>query len=144
MFRYNNQFKQSPPSLVQFDGFNCKFFDLTREQWDKLGWNEAIPIQREPFTNYETHWIKGKDLIYREEVLSAVENQDAKAEHAARNVRSRRDSMLAETDWTQLADSTIDDASMVLWQSYRQALRDIPQQAGFPLDVEWPEMLIFE
>lgn len=47
----------------------------------------------------------------------------------------RRDKLLAASDWTQLADATVDRE---MWAAYRQALRDIPQQAGFPADVEWP------
>jgi len=48
--------------------------------------------------------------------------------------RSRRDSMLEQTDWRALPDAPGRDA----WLSYRQALRDVPQQAGFPHNVVWP------
>lgn len=50
-------------------------------------------------------------------------------------VRSQRDFLLASSDWTQLADAPVDAAA---WAAYRQALRDIPQQAGFPDSVTWP------
>lgn len=53
----------------------------------------------------------------------------------AKSVRTQRDTKLAECDWTQLADSTADKAA---WATYRQALRDITKQAGFPWTVEWP------
>jgi len=49
-------------------------------------------------------------------------------------VRSERDSLLAATDWTANSDVTMSDAM----REYRQALRDVPQQAGFPHDVVWP------
>jgi len=51
-------------------------------------------------------------------------------------VRQRRTMLLAKTDWTQLSDATVDKSA---WATYRQALRDIPQQAGFPSNVVWPE-----
>lgn len=51
-------------------------------------------------------------------------------------VRSQRNDLLAASDWTQVADAPVDKAS---WADYRQALRDIPQQAGFPENVIWPE-----
>lgn len=51
-------------------------------------------------------------------------------------VRARRATALAATDWTQLPD--VPEATRVLWQPYRQALRDVPAQAGFPFNVEWP------
>lgn len=50
-------------------------------------------------------------------------------------VRNERNSLLAASDWTQLADATVDKAA---WAAYRQALRDIPQQAGFPYNVTYP------
>ena len=50
-------------------------------------------------------------------------------------VRTERDAKLAETDWTQVADAPVDQAA---WATYRQALRDIPDQAGFPTEVNWP------
>lgn len=139
MFRYNNQFKQIPPATVEYQGFRRKFFDLNREQWDKIGWNEAIPVKREPFTKYSTQWVKGDDLIYREEIVTTTMDEAARNEQIASETRSRRDSLLAMTDWTQLQDTTLDATGMILWQSYRQALRDIPQQPGFPLKVEWPD-----
>lgn len=50
-------------------------------------------------------------------------------------VRSERDVKLASSDWTQLADSNVDKSA---WSAYRQALRDIPQQEGFPYNVTFP------
>jgi hypothetical protein len=51
------------------------------------------------------------------------------------NVRSKRDALLVQSDWTQLSDSSADK---VAWASYRQALRDIPQNFSNPEDVTWP------
>lgn len=53
---------------------------------------------------------------------------------AAKAVRAERDSLLAETDWTALSDVTM-SAEMA---AYRQALRDITAQEGFPHSVNWP------
>lgn len=50
-------------------------------------------------------------------------------------IRSERNQKLANTDWTQLADSS---APATVWGTYRQALRDIPAQTGFPDSVTWP------
>jgi hypothetical protein len=60
----------------------------------------------------------------------------AKDAEAAKSVRADRDKRLAECDWTQLSDSQVDKA---VWATYRQALRDVPAQAGFPYDITWPE-----
>lgn len=53
----------------------------------------------------------------------------------AEAVRSDRNKKLADTDWTQLADST---ANATAWGTYRQALRDLPATEGFPHNVTWP------
>lgn len=60
--------------------------------------------------------------------------RDVEAEKVS--VRNQRDLLLAETDWTQCAD--ISQATKDKWAPYRKALRDVPQQAGFPFDVIWP------
>jgi hypothetical protein len=53
----------------------------------------------------------------------------------ADEARTQRDRLLAASDWTQVADAPVDQAA---WATYRQALRDIPQQSGFPENVVWP------
>lgn len=53
----------------------------------------------------------------------------------AKNVRAERDKKLAECDWTQVEDAPVDKA---VWATYRQALRDVTTQSGFPWTVEWP------
>jgi hypothetical protein len=50
-------------------------------------------------------------------------------------VRKQRDALLAQSDWTLLPDAPVNAAA---WASYRQALRDVPAQPGFPFDVIWP------
>lgn len=60
---------------------------------------------------------------------AAVDAQQAKA------VREDRNQKLKDTDWTQVADSPVDKAA---WATYRQALRDITSQTGFPWNVTWP------
>jgi len=53
----------------------------------------------------------------------------------AKEARDQRDALLAQSDWTQVPDAPVDQAA---WATYRQALRDVPQQAGFPSDINWP------
>ena len=53
----------------------------------------------------------------------------------AKSVREQRNTKLAECDWTQLADAPVDQGA---WSTYRQVLRDLTKQAGFPWDIEWP------
>jgi len=64
--------------------------------------------------------------------------QDEKAEYDLTvlpvDVRAQRDHLLASTDWTALSDNTMSSAMA----AYRQALRDLPAQEGFPHAVTWP------
>tara|TARA_R110001592_G_scaffold84247_2_gene249269 strand:- start:155 stop:433 length:279 start_codon:yes stop_codon:yes gene_type:complete len=52
---------------------------------------------------------------------------------SATQVRAQRDTLLAVSDSMALADRITAD-----WTTYRQALRDVPAQAGFPTNVTWP------
>jgi hypothetical protein len=72
---------------------------------------------------------------------TAAENEAAykarKDAEQATSVRATRDTKLAESDWTQARDVIL--ANDADWQTYRQALRDVPTQEGFPWSVTWPE-----
>ena len=52
------------------------------------------------------------------------------------SVRAERQELLTASDWTQVADSPVDKA---VWATYRQALRDISLQEGFPFEITWPQ-----
>ena len=56
-------------------------------------------------------------------------------DRAAVEIRTERDAKLTQSDWTQVIDAPIDQAA---WATYRQALRDIPSQTGFPNEITWP------
>lgn len=56
----------------------------------------------------------------------------------ALKVRLDRDTLIKDTDWVFLPDTNLSSEKLEEWKVYRQALRDISEQAGFPYDVEWP------
>jgi hypothetical protein len=60
----------------------------------------------------------------------------SKSASQAATIRKQRDDLLALCDWTQLTDAPVDKQA---WSTYRQALRDISNQAGFPWEVEFPK-----
>lgn len=57
----------------------------------------------------------------------------------AAQIRAERDLRLMQTDWIYLPDVTPPE-DIAAWKAYRQALRDVPQQVGFPEGVVWPSM----
>lgn len=63
----------------------------------------------------------------------------AETEQLAANVRTRRDKLLADTDWTQTDDAPLSSEDKESVRQYRQALRDITAQSGFPRDIQWPQ-----
>ena len=71
---------------------------------------------------------------------TAAENEAAYKEtkdaEQATSVRQTRNDKLKESDWTQITDATVDKA---VWATYRQALRDITSQVGFPWTITWPD-----
>lgn len=53
-------------------------------------------------------------------------------------IRSDRNQRLSACDWTQLLDSPFDPSIKTAWALYREELRNIPEQSGFPWQVQWP------
>jgi hypothetical protein len=60
---------------------------------------------------------------------------DNRRARVAKAARQKRNELLAASDWTQLPDAPVDAPA---WSNYRQALRDVPSQSGWPYDVNWP------
>lgn len=60
------------------------------------------------------------------------------SEALAEEARAKRDALLAASDWTQVLDAPIDADTREAYRVYRQALRDIPEQTGFPGTIDWP------
>ena len=80
------------------------------------------------------------DYTDEEGVLHTAAEQEAaykaqKDTDQAKAVREDRNKRLSESDWTQVLDAPVDQTA---WAAYRQALRDVTAQAGFPWDIEWP------
>ena len=57
----------------------------------------------------------------------------------AEEIRYERNMLLSASDWTQMPDNVLSPEKKEQWISYRQSLRDIPQQFDFPENVTWPE-----
>lgn len=90
-------------------------------------------------TNFTKATANGKIPFSEEELAehsATITAWDANSDYrAAAEIRKERDAKLSELDWTQVADAPVDKTA---WATYRQALRDITSQAGFPNEVTWP------
>ena len=85
-----------------------------------------------------TNYVLGP--IFTDGETTAAEQETAykamKDAEQAKSIRNSRTEKLKDSDWTQIADSTADKA---VWATYRQALRDITAQTGFPWTIDWPD-----
>lgn len=73
--------------------------------------------------------------------IAVTPNDEKKAEMdavQANAIRTDRNQRLAACDWTQLADSPLNAEAKAAWAFYRENLRMVPDQPGFPWNVQWP------
>lgn len=85
-----------------------------------------------------TKYVLGPVFTDTPEATAAEQEATYKASKDADQaaaVRTDRNSRLAACDWTQVADAPVDKAA---WATYRQELRDITSQPGFPWEITWP------
>jgi len=74
-------------------------------------------------------WVYGWTIVDKTaEEIAAYDTEQSMS------IRAKRDNLLAETDWRAGSDLTMSDA----WKVYRQALRDVTAQTGFPHEVTFP------
>jgi hypothetical protein len=85
--------------------------------------NNETAVDEETGETYETgRWVIGYTVVNKPQ------------DQAEAAVRNHRDQLLQSTDWQALSDNTMGEAMT----TYRQALRDVPDQDGFPFSVVWP------
>ena len=111
-------------------------------------------VNNVPASSYKSKYLTGvhndgpeEILQWNTEVLGDIPSQEmldaAKAqfdlEVKAQDVRKNRSKLLADTDWVVIMHTEKGTNIPMEWEIYRQALRDVPEQPGFPFDVTWPE-----
>jgi hypothetical protein len=100
----------------------------------------TVPFTADP-NDTEEH---GRDIFARAkagEFGTVAEWTPPTTEQLAANVRYRRDTLLQEVDnivGNPLRWASFSQAQQTAWADYRQALLDVPQQAGFPNTINWP------
>lgn len=67
-----------------------------------------------------------------------IQNPEPDASEIAMRVRAKRDRLIAETDYYLMPDYPSNPQNLEELKVYRQALRDLPVQEGFPKNVRWP------
>ena len=67
-----------------------------------------------------------------------VVNNDRLSLNKSENVKAKRLNLLIQSDWTDTVTAQTRLTNWQEWQTYRQELRDIPMQKGYPTDIVWP------
>lgn len=82
----------------------------------------------------------GFEFVWSNTTFSWYDPRDAqqKYDSCAEGVISMRNSYLYESDWTQIPNNPLTLEVQQEWAVYRQELRDVTQQSGFPFNVVWP------
>ena len=92
-------------------------------------------VQDQPTVDYMTQTLTPTALTEVDGAWTqGWEVSNLSVEDAGRNIRSHRDNLLQKTDWMAMSDNTMSPA----WITYRQALRDVTAQEGYPYSVIWP------
>lgn len=81
--------------------------------------------------------IEPQDGVRRFQIVKVPEPTD---EEIAEQVRLDRDRRIAATDYLAMPDYPLGEEEKAAVMVYRQALRDVPSQEGFPRDVRWPDV----
>jgi hypothetical protein len=87
---------------------------------------------------YFTKYSLGPIFVDDEHQTAVQQQLEYKAridEQQAISIRNQRNELLKDSDWTQIVDATVNKE---IWLTYRQALRDITAQEGFPFNITWP------
>lgn len=139
--------------VVKFPIYNLKQ-EFPNVSFPKDIHHEVLPegivfVHEESVPDFDstTHKLVRSDLFekdnktwgYRYEAVALSKaERDEVAKEIATNVRAQRDSLLSACDWTQSADAPL--AVKKVWAAYRQKLRDVTSQKGFPHKIVWPEI----
>lgn len=124
---------------------NTKIYKPLEEDFILVEYGSKSPNDSpNTFSKYSelAQWCNSNNamIVDRGDYYEAVPVPEPTEEELARNVRGIRDAKLSETDYLVVPDYPISEENLAEVKVYRQALRDITKQSGFPKDVIWPAL----
>jgi hypothetical protein len=119
-----------PADLVNIEYWGETSVEQSITSTQKFG-SEVLTVNTSTRLVDVSHSIVDKTA---EDLANDATQAQAEIDSLAANIRTDRDNLLSTTDWTASSDVTMSTAMT----TYRQALRDVPAQAGFPTEVTWP------
>ena len=116
-------------------------YPISAETLSEFGADVVLEGPQASPTRYQTAFSDGVEEIdgkwYTKYSVADLDDEAKAAKDAeqAKSVRQSRDQKLKDSDWTQVADAPVNKED---WAAYRQALRNLPEQEGFPWTVTYP------
>ncbi len=114
---------------------------LDVNQLKNLGWLPHVVVDGSANEKYDKSTFEiTKDQVIETRHWRKYTNEERAEilERDSRNTRNHRNHLLRESDWTRLDDNGLTSEKKSEWAQYRQQLRDISDQEGFPFEVTWP------
>jgi hypothetical protein len=112
---------------VTNQGYVVYFIEATVEQPDLVLIDYEIPVCPDSGYKFNVNTRTWDDSTEQEKYADAIQNTEA-----------IRIDLLYKSDWTQIPNNPLTAEQQAAWATYRQELRDIPEQSGYPLNVVWP------
>ena len=132
---YESEFRASHPNMSMPQ-------QLSEELLSSLGADVVFEGPQASPTRYQFSFADGVEQLNGKWYTKySVADMDQEAKDAldttqAEAMRKQRNEKLSECDWTQVEDAPVDKT---VWATYRQALRDVTAQEGFPWTITWPD-----
>lgn len=134
---------EGPTSLPENTENVSNFYLLSDQELKSYGWLPYTlvdnQLENQILENSNIEILENEVIetkIYRDMTLIEIENRETNILNRKwKNVRTKRNRLLLDSDWTQLNDSPVDK---ILWSTYRDQLRNIPQTFSHPDLVVWP------
>jgi hypothetical protein len=138
----NGEVKGYPQPLPRNWADVSNFYLLEDEQVRSYGWYPVRFVPAEKTDNDvvigQSFVIEGDEVVQYEQIRPKTESEIAEETNQKwQNIRSQRNSLLSESDWTQLPDSPLSSEKKTEWSVYRQELRDVTSQSD-PNNIIWP------
>ena len=132
----------NPYTTYSFNTDFVELFPLTDIAKQGFSLVKVVEVSQPSFT-YEQNLNEGSPVFENNQWTQVWNVIQASAEEIAQRnasqasgVRKQRDAKLAKCDWTQAVDCPLTNKAD--WATYRQALRDLTKETGFPWTITWP------
>lgn len=110
---------------------SLNFYPVTPKDIPFFDYTKNCKMDMPEYINGE--WVESYTVSDKTEEQIKIDTENAKI-----SIRGSRDLLLSRCDWTHVTDCSLSNEKKTEWATYRQALRDVPAQEGYPWNINWP------